>query len=102
MSERSEFAIFSKFLTERNLFFRKFDLVRVYFTLYLPLHYYKHLQKPVHPVNLRLPPLNRGIKAEDCFSVISDQLFADQHCHGCCNAVQSSAWLLHYIKIKKR
>ncbi len=27
MSERSEFAIFSNFLTERNLFFRKFDLV---------------------------------------------------------------------------
>jgi len=43
MSERSEFAIFSVFSQERNLFFRKFDLVRVYFIQYLPLHYYKGL-----------------------------------------------------------
>jgi hypothetical protein len=60
MSERSEFAIFSKFLTERNLFFRKFDLVRVYFIQCLPLHYYKYLQKTVHPINLTVATPQEG------------------------------------------
>ena len=60
-------------------FLENLILRAIYFIHYLLLHYYKHL--------VLMSFLTPSIKY--------------LHCHICCNAVQSSAWLLHYIKIKK-
>ncbi len=76
MSERSEFAIFSIFSQSEICFLENLNSCERLFYHYLLLHYYKHFV-----LMFFLTPSIKYL-----------------HCHMCCNAVQSSAWLLHYIK----